>query len=64
VALSHRNAPAYANILAIEISLTGGLPGMACGSSQTTGRKQENLVREGRSSALRVAAFDRSPVRS
>lgn len=40
------------NILARGINSTGGLPGMACGSSQTTGRKQEEDTREGRSSAL------------
>jgi len=40
------------NILAIGISPTGGLPGMACGSSRITGRKQEADAREGGSSAL------------
>jgi putative transposase len=40
------------NILKLGISPTGGLPGMACGSSRTTGRKQEEDAREGGSSAL------------
>ncbi len=40
------------NILKLSISSTGGLPGMACESSRTTGRKQEEDAREGRSSAL------------
>jgi putative transposase len=40
------------NILKLGISPTGGLPGMACGSSQTTGRKQEEDVRKDGSSAL------------
>jgi hypothetical protein len=40
------------NILKLGISPTGGLPAMACGSSQTTGRKQEEDAREGGSSAL------------
>ncbi|SPP92975.1 conserved protein of unknown function [Bradyrhizobium vignae] len=40
------------NILAKGISSTGGLPGMAWGSSQTTGRKQEDDARKGRNSAL------------
>jgi hypothetical protein len=31
---------------------TGGLPGMACESSRTSGRKQEGDAREGRSSVL------------
>jgi putative transposase len=40
------------NILKLGIGPTGGLPGMACESSQTTGRKQEEDTREGGSSAL------------
>jgi Putative transposase DNA-binding domain len=40
------------NILAVGISPTGGLPGMACESSRTAGRKQEEDAREGGSSAL------------
>jgi putative transposase len=40
------------NILKLGISPTGGLPGMACESSQTTGRKQEQDARKGGSSAL------------
>jgi putative transposase len=40
------------NILKLGISPTGGLPGMACESSQTTGRKQEEDAREGGSTAL------------
>ncbi|MBR0684398.1 hypothetical protein JQ594_00575 [Bradyrhizobium manausense] len=40
------------NILSIGISPTGGLPGIACGSSRTAGRKQEGDAREGESSAL------------
>jgi putative transposase len=40
------------NILKLGISPTGGLPGMACESSRTTGRKQEEDAREGGSSAL------------
>jgi putative transposase len=40
------------NILKLGISSTGGLPGMACGSSQTIGRKQEENARKGGSSAL------------
>ncbi|SPP92835.1 transposase (fragment) [Bradyrhizobium vignae] len=40
------------NILVKGISSTGGLPGMACESSQTIGRKQEDDAREGGSSAL------------
>jgi transposase len=40
------------NILKLGISPTGRLPGMACESSQATGRKQEEDVRESRSSAL------------
>jgi putative transposase len=39
-------------ILAIGISPTGGLPGMACESSRTAGRKQEEDARESGSSAL------------
>jgi putative transposase len=39
------------NILAICIGPTGGLPGLACESSRTTGRKQEEDAREGGSSA-------------
>jgi putative transposase len=40
------------NILKLGISPTGGLPGIACESSQSTGRKQEEDARKGRSSAL------------
>jgi putative transposase len=40
------------NILKLGISPTGGLPGMACESSQTTGRKQEEDARESGNSAL------------
>ena len=40
------------NILKLGISPTGGLPGMACESSRTTGRKQEKDARKGGSSAL------------
>ncbi len=40
------------NILKLGISATGGLPGMACESSRTTGRKQEEDARESGSSAL------------
>jgi transposase len=40
------------NILAIGIGPTGGLPGMACESSRTTGRRQEKDIREGGGSAL------------
>jgi putative transposase len=40
------------NILKLGISPTGGLPGMACESSRTTGRKQEEDDRESGSSAL------------
>jgi putative transposase len=40
------------NILKLGISPTGGLPGMACESSRTTGRKQEEDARKGASSAL------------
>jgi putative transposase len=40
------------NILAIDTSPTGGLPGMACESSRTAGRKQEEDGRESGSSAL------------
>jgi putative transposase len=40
------------NILSLGISPTGGLPGMACESSPTTGRSQEKDAREGGSSAL------------
>ena len=35
------------NILKLGISPTGGLPGMACELSRTTGRKQEEDAREG-----------------
>jgi putative transposase len=35
------------NILVLGTSPTGGPPGMACGSSQTIGRKQEEDSREG-----------------
>jgi hypothetical protein len=44
--------PVSVRILAIGISPTGGLPGMACESSRTAGRKQEEDVRESGSSAL------------
>lgn len=40
------------NILKLGISPTGGLPGMACESSRTIGRKQEEDARKGGSSAL------------
>lgn len=40
------------NILKLGISPTGGLPGMACESSQSIGRKQEEDARENGSSAL------------
>ena len=40
------------NILKLGVSPTGGLPGMACGSSRITGRKQEENARGGGSSAL------------
>jgi putative transposase len=40
------------NILKLGINPTGGLPGMACESSQATGRKQEEDARKGGSSAL------------
>ena len=40
------------NILKLGISPTGGLPGMACESSLTTGRKQEEDARKDGSSAL------------
>jgi hypothetical protein len=40
------------NILRLGISPTGGLPGMACESSRTTGRKQEEDARNGGSSVL------------
>jgi putative transposase len=40
------------NILKLGVNPTGGLPGMACESSQTTGRKQEEDARKGGSSAL------------
>jgi putative transposase len=40
------------NILKLGVSPTGGLPGMACESSRTTGRKQEDDARESGSSAL------------
>ncbi len=40
------------NILRRGLGPTGGLPGMACGSSRTAGRKQEDRSRKGRSSAL------------
>jgi transposase len=36
------------NILKPGISPTGGLPGMACESSQNTGRKQEEHAHKGR----------------
>ena len=42
------------NILKLGISPTGGLPGMACESSQTIGRKQEEDARESGSSAFRA----------
>ena len=41
---------AVKNILKLGISPTGGLPGMACESSQSTGRKQEEDPRKGGSS--------------
>jgi putative transposase len=40
------------NILRLGISPTGGLPEMACESSQTSGRKQEEDARESESLAL------------
>jgi transposase len=40
------------NILKRGISPTGGLSGIACETSQTTGGKQEEDAREGGSSAL------------
>ena len=40
------------NILRRGLDPTGGLPGMACGSSRAGGRKQETLAGNGRSSAL------------
>jgi putative transposase len=40
------------NILKLGISPTGGLPGMACESSRSVGRKQEEDTRKGGSSAL------------
>jgi hypothetical protein len=56
------------NILEFGISSTGGHPGMACESSQTIGRKQEEDAREGRSSALLgprvVTSFANRPIRS
>jgi hypothetical protein len=41
------NVNAAKNILKLGISPTGGLPGMACESSQSTGRKQEEDARKG-----------------
>jgi hypothetical protein len=40
------------NILKPGISPTGGLPGIAFGSSQTTGRKQEEDARKSGSSTF------------
>lgn len=40
------------NVLRRGINPTGGLPGMACESSRTSGRKQETLAGNGRSSVL------------
>src|SRR5258706_11089652 len=40
------------NILKLGISPTGGLPGMACESSQTTGGKQEEEPPQGPNSGL------------
>lgn len=40
------------NIFVTGISRTGGLPGTACEPSRTIGRKQEEEVREGESSAF------------
>jgi hypothetical protein len=40
------------NVLELDVNPTGGLPGIACGSSRTTGWKQEKKAREGGSSAL------------
>ncbi|MBR0899141.1 transposase [Bradyrhizobium tropiciagri] len=42
------------NILSIGITPTGGPSGMACESSRTAGRKQEEDAREGGSSAFRA----------
>jgi putative transposase len=50
--ISDADINAARNILAIGKSPTGGLPGMACGSSRTTGRKQEKDARKGGSSVL------------
>lgn len=47
-AMSDADVNAAKNILARGTSSTGGLPGMACGSSQTAGRKQEDDARDGR----------------
>ncbi|MGY3494389.1 RNA-guided endonuclease InsQ/TnpB family protein [Bradyrhizobium sp. USDA 4502] len=50
-AMSDADINAARNILALGINSTGGPPGMACESSRTTGRKQEEDAREGGSSA-------------
>jgi len=50
--ISDGDVNAAKNILKLGISPTVGLPGMACESSRTIGRKQEEDDRKGRSSAL------------
>jgi putative transposase len=50
--ISDADVNAARNILRRGLEPTGGLPGMACGSSRNSGRKQEEGAREGRSSVL------------
>jgi putative transposase len=50
--ISDADVNAARNILRRGLEPTGGLPGMACESSRTSGRKQEGDAREGRSSVL------------
>lgn len=50
--ISDADVNAARNILRRGLEPTGGLPGMACGSSRLVGRKQETAACEGGSSAL------------
>ena len=50
--ISDADVNAARNILRRGLEPTGGLPGMACGSSRLVGRKQETLARKGGSSVL------------
>ena len=52
--ISDADINAAKNIRRLGISPTGGLPGMACGSSRSAGRKQEEDPREGKTRPLRL----------